>query len=322
MNAMKTRPVRFLLCVGIAMSCACQRGAPPVGTEVGTPAESHSGVTLDAAAVAKLGIVVTPAAASVYAPEAVGYGVVLAPDTIAQAVADVATAEASLRQSRAALARATSLTDTPGAFSTELLDSAQRQLTTDAAALALARRKLSATFGQNPVLPSGKGAANLEAVASGTAKLVRATFPLGTLRGPAPHSLRIARPDPDAKGESWQSQQVWSAPADSALPGRSFFALLDGADLSAGERLDVRASTPGGVTGVLVPHSAIVMSQSQYWCFVEGEPGHFARVAIDPGRPMQDGYFVTKGVDTGTPIVTAGAGLLLARETNASTEAE
>jgi hypothetical protein len=37
---------------------------------------------------------------------------------------------------------------------------------------------------------------------------------------------------------------------------------------------------------------------------------------------MADGYFVQGGVNRGDLIVTSAAGLLLARETNPSTEAE
>ena len=44
--------------------------------------------------------------------------------------------------------------------------------------------------------------------------------------------------------------------------------------------------------------------------------------AIDGGRPTGAGYFVSEGVDAGDAVVTTGAGLLLARELNASTEAE
>ena len=38
--------------------------------------------------------------------------------------------------------------------------------------------------------------------------------------------------------------------------------------------------------------------------------------------PTDDGYFVNEGIAPGAQVVTASAGLLLARETNPGTEAE
>jgi hypothetical protein len=71
-----------------------------------------------------------------------------------------------------------------------------------------------------------------------------------------------------------------------------------------------------------VPYSATVISASKYWCYVEEKPGFFVRTAIDPSMPTDDGYFVNEGIAPGARVVTSAAGLLLARETNPSTEAE
>jgi hypothetical protein len=63
------------------------------------------------------------------------------------------------------------------------------------------------------------------------------------------------------------------------------------------------------------------MNDGKYWCFVERQAGVFTRIPLDISRPMADGYFVA-GIKPGERIVTLGAGLLLARQTNPSTEAE
>jgi hypothetical protein len=75
-------------------------------------------------------------------------------------------------------------------------------------------------------------------------------------------------------------------------------------------------------SGILVPPTALVVIDGKYWCFVEREPGVFSRSALDIGKPMADGYFVKDSIKPGDLIVTLGQGLLLARQTNPSTEAE
>ena len=281
---------------------------------------SGAGFTLTKDQIATLGIATGPAQPFTYAPATEGYGVVLSHELIAQLTADLATAEAAARQSRAVLARAQHLAGTPGAFSAENQESAQRQASSDAAALTLARSKLTATLGRQAPGRSGDDAL-LGELASGQAKLVRVTFPLGVLET-APKSLHLARLDASAPGKGWTTSTLWSAPADAAIPGRSFFALLRGSDAAEGERLRAWAASGAGESGVLVPTAAVVISEGKYWCYVEEPPGTFARRPVDTSRPVADGYFVQEGVTSGEPIVTAAAGLLLARETNPATDAD
>ena len=317
----------LLLSIGLALLGACNRSAPPeaAAAEVAPEAaagETESGVTLKPEEVANMGIVTTAAGTATFAAEVSGYAVVLAHDLIAQAVADVATADAAARQSRAALARVKNLAGTPGAFSAETQEATERQAAADEAALILTQRKLSATFGQHQPWQDHEGSTLLNDVASGRTKLVRATFALGALTGAVPHSLQMARPDPSGKAERWKAGIVWAAPADASIPGRSLFALLTNGDVGEGERLDVWATTDTSEAGVLIPQAAVVISDSKYWCYVEKQAGTFERTEVDASRPVADGYFVKEGVAAGDKLVTTGAGLLLARETNPSTEAE
>jgi hypothetical protein len=275
--------------------------------------------------IAKLGIATTAAAAVQYIPAKQGFGVVLSHDAIAQAVADVATAQAGVRLSQAVLARVERLAGTAGAESAEARESAIRQAAVDAAALRLAEAKSSALLGQRPPWAAHDDGKMLADLAAGHAKLLRVTFPLGVLNGAAPNGLRVSRLDAATAGERWTSRVVWDAPADSAVPGRSFFALLQHTDVGEGERVLIWAagdSSKSAESGILVPPSAIVVADGKYWCFVELQPGVFSRAPLDIGRPMADGYFVKDGIKPGAPIVTLGQGLLLARQTNPSSEAE
>jgi hypothetical protein len=281
------------------------------------------GVTLSADQIAALGITTQPAAAGQYRAQASGYGVVTALDTIAQTDAEFMTAQAAAAQSQAAAARAQSLaTGEEAAVSRELVEAAQSKAAADQAALALAGRKADAAFGQNaPWQDAASRSAIMARLASGKTVLVRVTFPQDA-GGPSPASLQIARLG--AAPKSWTSNKVWDAPADPTFPGRGFYALVDGSDLAQNEH--VTASVPVGAprAGVLVPAKALVYGESEAWVYVQTKPGTFQRTRIDTGNATGESYFVAAngGIHPGQAVVVNGAGLLLARETNPSTEAE
>lgn len=338
--SMSTTILASSLCLLLG-ACGNHAGAKPEGSSAGSPKEaaagttkgadagdddeakgkSKEGLTLDAAQRAKIGIATAPAADAGFLAETPGYGVVLGHEAIAVASAEVATAQAAVRQSRAALARAQGLAGTAGALPAEATETAERQAATDATALLLAERRLTALLGQGSPL-NGDAAKLLGEMATGQVKLVRATFPLGATFASTPKRLRFARLDAAGGARNWTGTVIWNAPADTAIPGRSFFTLVRADDVAEGERLQVWAATGANLKGVVVPASAVIQSNSAYWCYVEKPEGEFTRVAVDTSRPLANGYFVVDGVAAGDSVVTAGAGLLLARETNPSTEAE
>jgi hypothetical protein len=312
-------------CAALLTLSGCQKtppAEPATVRESDTGEAREDGLVLKPEEVAKLGIETTLAMASTFTPEGAGYALVIGRETLAQGVAEVATADAASRQSRAALGRLQGLAGTPGALPTETLETAQRQASADAVALSLAQRKLSVTIGDNPAWKSGVSEPTLNALASGRLKLIRVTFPLGVVSGGAPHTLRLARLDPASAAQGWTTREVWNAPADATVPGRSFFALLNSNDVGEGERLQAWAPVGTATPGVLVPAAAVVISEGQYWCYIQRAPGHFERVEVDASRSVAEGYQVTERVAAGDAIVTAAAALLLARETNPSTEAE
>lgn len=282
----------------------------------------EEGVSLKPEEIETMGITTTAAQAIQSAPEVQGFGVVLAHETIATAVAELRTATAAGRQSHAALERSRRLAGTPGAMPAESQEAAERQSIADQAALELARQKLSSSFGLNPPWKNSDNNAELRSLASGESKLVHVTFPLGLLGDTDPTNVRLTRIDGAQGGKSWSSKVVWHAPADATVPGRSYFAILKGNETGEGDHL--LAYTPVGEqeTGVLVPASAAVISNGKFYCYVEEKAGTFVRTEFDPGRPTADGYFVKEGVSAGDQIVTHAAGQLLARETNPSKEPE
>jgi hypothetical protein len=332
MISMTTRPfiqwrlLAVALWVTLLAACAPKQAAEPTAEnvpEATAAATTESGLILDQGQIEKLGLITQPAAAASYVAESSGYGLVLGHESIALMTAEIATANAAARQSRAALARIKQLANTPGAFPAETLETAERQTAADGAALALAQQKLTAALGQHGPWNAASSRGVLSALATGQTKLLRATFSSGLLANGIPRRLRVAHFDGGTAARNWKSGTVWEAPADATVPGRSFFALLNGSDASEGERLQVWASASGAAqVGVLLPSSALVLSKNAYWCFIEKTAGNFTRVAVDTSRPLEGGYFVTQGVAAGDAIVTAAAGLLLAHELNPGTEAE
>jgi len=321
------------LCAALLLLDGCQRSAAPAAdapsaatsnaedsadvAKPGTSGEgSAEGVFLKPDEVEKMGITVTAAAATQHVPETAGFGVVTGHESIAQAVAELVTAAAVDRQSRATLARAQRLAGTPGAMPADAQEAAERQATVDHAALLLARQRLTSSFGQKPPWKDDVNSPVLRALADGETKLVRVTFPLGSLDSRMPERLQLAHLNAASSVKSWTATAIWVAPADASVPGRSFFVLLNGSDAGEGERLLVWAPTGSPESGVLVPAAAAVISDGKYWCYVERKTGVFVRTELDTSRPVAGGYFVKDGVAPDDKVVTTSAGLLLARETN------
>jgi hypothetical protein len=312
----------------MVMTAGCDRAGtvPGAAAEQGTaahaeakPDKSEEGVTLKPEEVTALGIVTGEARSVRRAPEVSGFAVVVAREPLAQGLAELRTAIAAHRQSLAALERNRRLAGTPGAMPADTQEAAQRQAAADEATLELARQRLLATFGQDAPWKNPESSPELGALTGGRSRLVRVTFPLGALASD-PQVLRLARLDQAATG--WMSHTVWRAPADGAVPGRSYFALLQGSEPGEGDHLLAWAATGEPEAGVLVPASAVIISGGRFYCYLEKAPGTFVRTEIDPNRPMDGGYFASKGITAGNRIVTSAAGQLLARELNPSKEAE
>jgi hypothetical protein len=323
-------PLALIILAGCQKAPAAKdAGEKPAAAAEKAPAEKDEekpekseGVTVNDEQAGKIGLKTSTLKNSDYFEQTEGYGAVLPHETIANALAELATAEAMERQSRAALARTERLSGTPGALSAEALETAQRQASVDAAALALARQKLSAAFGQDPPWHEDVHSALLESLATGAAKLVRVTFPLGVLPGEAPAALHASRLGASQKNKRWPLTPLWQAPADAAVPGRSYFAVLRAKEVGEGERLVAFAPVGEKVQGVIVPNDAVVISDNKYWCYRRVKEDAFVRVEFDADKPADGGYFVDEGIKAGDIIVTHGAAQLLAQESNAGPEAD
>jgi hypothetical protein len=280
--------------------------------------KDKEGLTLTPEQLEKLGVTLQPAQAIEYREESTGYGVVLDHQAIAQAVADLRTAQATAQFSKSSLERARQLHGTQGAISADLEQTAEQKAAVDSAALTLTTEKLSSTWGMKPPWKDMHDS-RIQSLAHGDTQLVRVTFPLGTLQATPTefHSARVGSGRPDATSNM---HPVWIAPADANIPGRSFFTLFPAGTFAEGERLQVWAPTGQPTSGALIPTAAVVLNNSKYWCYVEKTPGTLVRVEVDTSRLTDGGYFVTEEVKPGDKIVVTAASQLLAKETGSSEE--
>ena len=160
-------------------------------------------------------------------------------------------------------------------------------------------------------------------LASGASVLVRVTFPLGALGSEMPRQLQVTRLG--AERQSWTARTVWEAPADPAFPGRGFYVLVDGSDLAQNEHVTVGGAGGRAAAGVMVPADALVYGENQAWAYA---PERAGQVRARRDRSRQGAWRAAiscpqaGGIRPGQAMVVKGAGLLLARELNPSTEAE
>ncbi len=296
----------------VALLGGCGAPAPEVA---GAHAESEApllGVELDAEQQGKLGVTTEAAAAATWQPSVAGPAQVLDPQELVTAMAEQAKAEAEARTSEAARKRAHDLFGADTAVSAATLETAERQASADLAQLEIARARAALGFGSGaPWLVASRHDAVLGALARGTTLLVRASFPGGLPSG-KPTALNLRRV---GGGDSWTASEVWSAPADPSVPGPTLLALLPGNNgLGFGERLTATVPAGDAESGAVVPASAMVLAGGQAWCYVQSGENEFARRAIEIDRPVDSGYFQQHAIAAGDKVVTAGAGLLLARE--------
>lgn len=315
------------LWIALAALSAChkeppEKPAPAAKAEESKDKDAGEGVTLTPAQIEKIGLKTEALRAVDYAEETAGYGTVIPHEAIAQAVAELSTAQATEKQSSSALARTQRLAGTPGAMSADVEETNARQLAVDTAALNLAKQRLSATFGQKPPWSGGGQQALLQALAEGSTQLVRVTFPLGALPGETPKTLSASRLGSGSAGTRLKLTSVWPAPADATVPGRSFFSILRAGELGEGERIIAWAPIGTPQPGVLIPAEAAVISDGRYWCYVEEKPGTFDKTGLDTGKPFENGYVVTQGVKAGDKVVVKGAEQLLAQQSNSGADAD
>jgi len=75
-----------------------------------------------------------------------------------------------------------------------------------------------------------------------------------------------------------------------------------------------RANTSQLLTGVVVPHAAVVYAEGKTWAYVQTGADTFMRREVHLDHLTQDGWLITSGLAVGERVVVTGAQMLLSEE--------
>ncbi|NIO38806.1 MAG: hypothetical protein GTO41_00570 [Burkholderiales bacterium] len=113
-----------------------------------------------------------------------------------------------------------------------------------------------------------------------------------------------------------EARLVSDAPrGSSALPGNTYFYIVDGADLRVGTRVVARVATDEATfDGVIVPNVAVVWHAGKSWVYKKHDSESFGRYEISTASQLDGGWFQQDGMRVGDEVVVSGAQLLLSEE--------
>lgn len=273
-------------------------------------------VKLPAETQRKLGLATQPLLAVTRAASLTGYMRVLDPGPLAQLDSDIQAAAAAAEASAAEAARSKTLNADGQALSAKALETAQAQARSDAAKLALLRRRVGLEWGEGVArLSAGQRGALIGEIAAGKAALVRIDTPGGEgLAGL--HGLTI---DLGSLGSVRATVLGAARTADPRLQSPGLIAKATGPGarlLSVGLTSPVKLTASAAAMGVLAPRAALIRSGGKTWLYVRTAADGFLRKAVEDGRVEPDGLFVPAGFKPGEAVVTQGAAALFAAETN------
>lgn len=103
---------------------------------------------------------------------------------------------------------------------------------------------------------------------------------------------------------------------DAALPGQTFFYIVDDAGLRTGARVVAQVGAGSEkVEGVIVPNEAIVWHAGKSWIYLREDNDKFARYEVSASNELGDGWFNRDpNLAPGREVVVSGAQLLLSEE--------
>jgi hypothetical protein len=128
-----------------------------------------------------------------------------------------------------------------------------------------------------------------------------------------------------AQGQTIKAQLISDAPqSDSTIQGKTYFYQAPATNLRVGMRVTANLDTPSkAVTGVIVPHVAVVWYANQAWVYQkitaekQGEDKFIRRLIsteIEIENMQPNGWFNATGFKASDELVVRGAQLLLSEE--------
>ena len=255
---------------------------------------------------------VVPLKAATQAAAIEGTATVLSPDTLIQIDADMRTAKIATDFSKAQLTRAETLFKDKVTVSRQDMETAARQFATDNIQAGLLDVRLRSMWGEGaPFLDKDRRSEIVTKLSKGEVNIVRLDFPNSDAANP--RNVKIA---PFSGAAAASVETLWPAPqGNQAIPGAAFLAIAaSGPGLRQGDRARVSADTGEAKSGVVIPNSAVVITEGRAWCFLEKKADKFVRRPVSLENPVDGGYLVKSGFAEGDKVVVRGAGHLLARE--------
>ena len=261
-------------------------------------------------------------------------------NTIANAKAQLAIAQARLAASRAAFQRAQVLNKNEQNISTAQLQAAEATYRADLATVQAAQVQMQ-NAAANAYQAWGPALGQSLAEASALSKellehrkvLIQVTLPAGTPLARAPQAASIET----TTGARVEIEFVSEAPrTDPQIQGVSFFYTSDAAS-GALPGMSVIAFLPvgGPMQGVAVPGSAVVWLHGRAWVYLQTAANAFTRREIPTTEPQPGGGYIVpapgpereafaarmdgeaQGLPTDEPLVVNGAQMLLSQEFSA-----
>jgi hypothetical protein len=271
-----------------------------------------SGLKMDAATQARLGVATQPLQAARRSASVTGFARALDPGPLAQLDSDIVAAVATYEASKAEAARTRDLNAADQTVSKQAAEAAASQARQDAAKLALLRKRVGLEW--SPVLAGYSDARRgklVADIAAGRAALVRidSAQGLSQVRGTAEIDLGAGR----------RAQAAILGPTrtgDARLQSTGVLALVTGpAAMQFGSGTVAPASiSQGGGDGVLIPRAALLRAGGRTFVYVRTNATAFEQRAVAGGLSDPSGLFVTSGFKAGEAVVTTGAAQLFAAQ--------
>jgi len=271
-------------------------------------------VTVEAKLQPTIGLETAPLESAQLSPEMKAYGRVVDPAPLAAIVAELASGEAAAQASEAELKRLKTLAAQNNA-SERALQAAEAAAVHDLTQIHAARLRLLARWGeaisQRNDLPDF-----VESLSSLKSALVQLDLPGGEVLPAEPTAGRVftlgnaTNPIP--------AELVGPAPmVDPQMQGRGFLFLIspNSLRLVPGAALTGLLSLPGEPrSGVLLPRSAVVHFNGVTWVYLQTGEEAFQRTEVMLESPLQNGWFMSKGLKPKDKVVIVGAQELLSEE--------
>lgn len=287
----------------------------PVATEshVKHTADGEVAVVLDAETRRKIELAAAPLTAISITRETRAYGKVLDVSALAPFAAELRAADIAIELSRREWARLKKMHAEGQNASQRAVEAAEAEFQKNVAARQGIQDRLALAWGKTIAEQPDLGAFMRSFIDSESA-LVRLDLLPGETVASAPATVAIAL-QADETNRVVGSRFEFPALVDAALPVQSFVYLVKGTRWAPGTKVIGFFKQEGElITGVLMPHSAVVRDRGQAWAYRQQGEDTFIRRRVTLEQPAPGGWLVSGEWQAGERVVTNGAQTLLSEE--------